>query len=642
MILRKHQIESVMLGLATAMLGMGLSGCGQPIEIQPYDNTAEVQDYYEAHPDFFTFATPADIPADLVWETGMDQPEIGDDNAKKGGVMNLAISAYPPTYRTFGPDSNHQFRDQFYDNVEMSLVGLHPETMEVIPSIANEWAVTADHQTVYFRIDPAATYSDGVPITADDCLMTFYLYQSDYANAPFHKQYYSEEYTNITKYDERTISITLKTPKPKAAYEAAILPSPTHFFKEFGPDYPQRYQWRVKPVTGAYVIDEEKTSKGRSITLRRVTDWWAKDKKFVKNRFNPDFIRYRLVRSTEKEFELFRNGEIDYYLLNDPRFWYEKTEIPAVYNGYIKKAVFYNDYPRVPRGLYINCSQPLLDDVNIRVGMQFASNVQKLIDFDFRGDYKRSNIFCAGYGEFSEPTIRARPFDPAKAREAFAKAGFNKRGEDGILKRDDGTRLSFTISTQQDPLANRILLRLKEEAAKAGLEYQIESLDGTAFFQKVMEKKHQICLWGWGATPPYPRYFQNFHSSNAYDEGSTTPKPNTNNITQSVDPRLDELSLAIRRATTEDEIREKSYAIEHVIHEQAPWVPLYVRNYYRFGYWRWLKFPEGSFNVRVSNDPDEAHVHWIDMEAKEETLEAKREGRTFPETLEVFDQHLVE
>ncbi len=629
-----------LLGMAAmAAMAAGVSGCGRPAPLAPYDNTAEVRAYYESRPDFFTFATPADIPADLVWENGMDQPEIGDDNAKKGGVMNLTISAFPPTFRTFGPDSNHQFRDQFYDNIEAGLISLHPETMEVIPAIAHEWAVAPDKRTVYFRIDPEATWSDGVPITADDCLMTFYLYHSDYANAPFYKQYYTTEYTNITKYDDRTVSITITTPKPKTPYFAAVLPSPTHFFREFGPDYPQRYQWRVKPVSGAFVIDEEQTSKGRSITLKRVRDWWARDRKYYKNRFNPDYIRYRLVRSTEKEFELFRNGEVDFYLLNEPRFWYEKTEIPAVFDGYIRKAVFYNDYPRVPRGLYINCSKPLLDDVNVRVGLQHASNVEKLIAFDFRGDFTRANIFCDGYGQFSEPNIRARPFDPAKAREAFAKAGFVKRGTDGILTRDDGTRLSVTVSTQQDPLTNRILLRLKEEAAKVGLEYQIEALDGTSFFQKVMDKNHEVCLWGWGASPPYPRYFQNFHSSNAYDEGSTTPKPNTNNITMSVDPRLDELSVAIRRATTEEEIREKSWAIEEVIHEQAPWVPLYLRDYYRFGYWRWLRFPEGRLNVRVSNMPDEAHVHWIDTEMKEETLEAKRVGRTFPETLEVYDQY---
>lgn len=618
-----------------------LASCARMEEVSDYDSKLEVEAFYKKEKDFFTFATPEDMPRDLEWLDGMEQPEIGDANAKKGGVVNLAISGFPPTYRPFGPNSNHSFRGEFNDNIEMGLVNSHPDTMEVIPGLAKQWAVSKNRQTVYFRLDPAATYSDGVSVTADDFFMMFYVYRSPYANAPFYSQYYGAQYKNITKYDDLTISITLANPKPKAAYFASLSPMPRHFYREFGPDYPERYQWRIKPTTGAYVIDEERTRKGRLIVLKRVKDWWAKDNKYEKNRFNPDYVRYRLVRNSEKQFELFRNGEIDLYSLNLPRFWYEKTEIPEVHNGYIKKAVFYNDYPRVPRGLYINNSKPLLDDVNVRVGLQYATNFQKLIDFDFRGDYRRTNVFCEGYGRFSEPTIRAREFNPKKARESFAKAGFTERGKDGVLEKADGTRLSLTVSVSQDPLTKRILLRLKEEAIKAGLEYQIESLDSTGFFKKVMSKQHDICLWGWGATPPYPRYYQNFFSENAYDKGSKTPKPNTNNITVTVDPRLDKYSLAIRNATTEKEILDNSYAIEEVIQELAPWVPGFHRNYYRFAYWRWLNFPGKALNVRVSSEPLETHVHWVNMEVKEETLAAKRKGEAFPESSKVYDQYLV-
>ena len=33
--------------------------------------------------DYIKFKTPADIPQDLKWEDGLDNPEIGDPNAKK-------------------------------------------------------------------------------------------------------------------------------------------------------------------------------------------------------------------------------------------------------------------------------------------------------------------------------------------------------------------------------------------------------------------------------------------------------------------------------------------------------------------------------------------------------------------------------
>ena len=52
--------------------------------------------------DFLKIGKPSDIPADLVWENGMDQPEIGDPAAKKGGVFrryHRDLSAHDPSLR---------------------------------------------------------------------------------------------------------------------------------------------------------------------------------------------------------------------------------------------------------------------------------------------------------------------------------------------------------------------------------------------------------------------------------------------------------------------------------------------------------------------------------------------------------------
>ena len=175
--------------------------------------------------------------------------------------------------------------------------------------------------------------------------------------------------------------------------------------------------------------------------------------------------------------------------LGVPKRWYEQMEIPAVFNGYIQKKSFYNVYPRVPRGLYINHSKRFLNDVNIRIGLQHASNWQKVIDIDLRGDAARLNVYNDGYGKFSNNKIIAREFSPEKARAAFAKSGFTKQGNDGVLQNEEGERLSFTITHTSSPVVNKMLQRLKEEALNAGLEYRLEGMDGTAGYQKVMQKK---------------------------------------------------------------------------------------------------------------------------------------------------------
>ncbi len=589
-------------------------------------------------PEFFTFATLDDLPADLQWENGMDEPEIGDPNAIKGGAFTDWIPSFPPTIRTLGSNSNNFFRSSHYDYVEMSLISVHPDTGNIIPAIAREWAVSDDRRTVYFRIDPEATYSDGVPVTADDFFMMFYMQLSEYPSNPFGNEYYANQFSNITRYDERTLSISLPEAKPLTPYFASVVPAPRHFYREFGPDFEDRYQWRPRPTTGAYEVREEGLRMGRSIALHRVTDWWARDRKFYRHRYNADVIEYRVIRSPEKAFELFRLGTIDWMILNLPEFWYERSEIDPVHNGYIERVTFYNVHPRVNRGFYVNAIGPLLGNRDIREGIAYASNFEAVIEFELRNDYTRLRTFADGYGELSHPTLTARPFNERLAREAFARAGFTSQGPDGVLRNAAGERLSVSVTYSKSPPVDRIIQRLRQEALRSGLDLVPDDLDGATAFTKASRKEHQLGYFGFGLSPPFMDYHQFFHSSNAFEADGTTPRPNNNNLFSFADPEMDRLLDAHRSATTMEAMAELGHRIEEIIHEQAIFVPAATQDYYRLGHWRWLRFPEESFNVRVSYGPIESYVWWIDEDLKAETLAARRSGETFPEVNAVFDQ----
>lgn len=590
-------------------------------------------------PKFFDILTEADLPTDLVWKTDLDQPEIGSPDAKKGGTFHSFIpgGSYPPTIRPLGKEGNNSFRSYHWDDVEMALTAWHPGTGKPIPALADKWAVDPDGQTVYFHIDEDARWSDGKDVTSGDWLMSFYIYLSPYLTEAFYRAYYGEQYWGIATYGDDYVCIRLASAKPMAEGFAGLTPFQEDFYKEFGPDFETRYNWRPRPTTGAYRIRGEDIQKGRSIALTRVQDWWAKDKKYYKHRFNPDRLEYIQVRDEEKTFQLFLRGEIDVYLLGDAKKWYEKTEVPEVFNGYIEKATFYNEFPAVSRGLYFNLHEDSLKDLDVRIGLQHASNWQKVIDLDLRGDGERLNLLNGGYGEFSHPTLRTRPFSVVKAREHFAKAGFTERDKDGILKNAAGKRLSFTVTYPKHPIWDPILLRIKEEARRAGVDFKLEGMDPVAAFQKISRKEHEIAFAGWQSPPPIPDYYQGFHSKDAYEPGSTKPRPMTNNINSFADPEVDKILEENRAARSLDVIRDTSYEIEEIMHERAVWVPAFTRPFYRVGYWRWVRWPE-DFNVRLGNDPEMNHVLWIDPEIKRDTLEAMKEGRTFPEQNHVYDK----
>ena len=594
--------------------------------------------------DYFKTGDPSQIPADLVWENGMDQPEIGDPTAKKGGVLrrHFAQLSFPPTIRPFGPNTNNGFRADLYDNIELPMVTLHPATMKEIPGVASEWAVTADHRTVYMKIDPAATYSDGVPVKARDLLISVYLRVSDNVVNPYTKEFFRDTYAQMITYGDDVISITLPEPTVYPASTAgAFPPSPPHFYADYGADYAERYQWLFPPTTGAYEVRPEDLVKGVSITQSRVKNWWAKDHKYYKYRFNPDKLVNVLVRDESKAFELFRAGELDSFFILRPDLWYEKSEIPQIYDGYIEKATFYNRYPRIPRGLYLNVTKPPLNDKNVRIGIQHAMNWQKVIDVMFRGDYTRLNAFNEGLGIFSDPSLRARPFSIEAARAAFREAGYTTEGPDGILTKADGTRLSVSVSYQAMPLLDRIFAILREDANACGFELRLDGLEGTVFYKKIMQKQHEMNFSAWNTNPPLPEFFQFLHSSGAFDDKGN-PKPQTNNFFVWSRPDTDIMVDKAKYARDEEELRDASWKLQKLMHDEAIFVPAYSVEFNRIDYWRWVKWPdseETKFSPAVVYEPHEGYCFWIDEEVHQETLAAKRAGKKFPEVNRVIDAY---
>jgi microcin C transport system substrate-binding protein len=308
--------------------------------------------------------------------------------------------------------------------------------------------------------------------------------------------------------------------------------------------------------------------------------------------------------------------------------------------------VFYNDRPRPTFGLWINTARPLLEDREVRLGIQYATNWDLVISNFFRGDFSRMRTSSDGYGEFSHPTLRARPFDIDKALEHFANAGFITRGRDGILVNEQGQRLAFTLSTGYESLSD-ILTILREEAARAGLEFRIEVLDQTAGWHKVQEKQHDIFFSAFGVSVEmFPRFWETYHSANAYDQaflpdGSVNPnrqiKVQTNNLESLADLEFDRMIERYDRSSDKQEMIELAHRMTEYHHEHASFVPGYVQDFYRVGHWRWLRYPE-FFNHRQSGNAGELHVHWIEPGMKEETMAARRAGQRFEPQLNVYDQ----
>lgn len=582
---------------------------------------------------YLVYSTEDTLPRDLHWETGAHEPEIGDPAAIKGGTMRLALQrSFPNTLRVFGPNSNNATRRYIYDDIDLPLVRIHPGTGRIIPGVADRWAISGS--TVYFHIDPKARFSNGDALTTRDYVSSLYLRTSPYSAEPFYSDFYLSNFARITIYGTHTIAVTLVNPRPYAAYYAAGIPSAcTRFFAEFGPDYPTRYLWRALPTTGGYTIDPEGLIMGRQLTLSRTKNWWAAKRKFTRYSCNVEQIIYSFIAEESKVRELFRIGELDAVSVRDADFWYEGLEIPPVHKGYIQRVNFSNLWPRNCFGFHLNCSHPMFHDINMRLGFHHALNIQAVINTLFRGDYRQSNSYFSGFGPFTNPHLRARPFDPEKAREFFAAAGFSEEGPDGILQRRDGARLQVVVSSRIDSTYAAAINILREDAAHCGLDLRFEQMDDTVFYLKVKGKQYAACIFSWGFAPPVPDASQFFLSQYAYNADGS-PRPGTSNITATASPELDRSILAARAATTEQDAIAAQHEVQQRIADTASWVPGWSSWFWRFAQWRWVRWPHTEhtrFCPPRFYDPLDSHLYWIDPRIKDATLRARSEGRSFPE-----------
>lgn len=612
-------------------------------------------------PGFYVFKTATELPAGLKWENGAELPEFADLNAKKGGTFHATIPDFPRTLRTIGPDANGGIRPYLLDYVEPAFISPHPNIPGAgFPGLLTAWAVGADGRTIYYRLDPKARWSDGRPLTTADVIFTLYFMRSPHLHEPWYNDFYTKNYTQLIVYDSLTFATVHPDKKPDLAIRFGnFTPYPRHAYQDFGADWLEKFQWRQTPKLGPYQLFDKDVDKGRAVTLTRIKDWWAVDKRFFRGRFNPDRYQLEVIRDPDKAVESFARGDLDMFPLGLPKYWYETLPAthPEVAAGRLLRFKFYNQTPRPDWGLWINRAKPYLDNRDVRVGIQHASNIALVCSQFFRGDADQMQTRSDGYGWRMHPTLAARPFDPQRAREYFAKAGFTTQGPDGVLTHSSGQRLSFTITTAGQ--AQRDVLQiLKEEALKAGLEFNLEVLDATTGWKKMQEKNHDIALAALSRSVElYPRYWETYHGSNAYTDayrqdgktvtiatGATAntqpqkPAVQTNNMTMTFIPELDRLIEAYEKAEALEQIKALAAQIEQIIHDDAAWVNGWARPFLRGGYWRYVKWPAG-FNVSQSRDMDEFFVHWIDLDEKKSLDTARRAGTAFPNALQVFDQY---
>ena len=82
---------------------------------------------------------------------------------------------------------------------------------------------------MYFRLNKAARWSDGVSVTAHDFAYTLEFMRSKHIVAPWYNNYYTEEIENVVVYDDHSLAVVSAKAQADLHLKVSLTPTPRHY-----------------------------------------------------------------------------------------------------------------------------------------------------------------------------------------------------------------------------------------------------------------------------------------------------------------------------------------------------------------------------------------------------------------------------
>ena len=149
-----------------------------------------------------------------------------------------------------------------------------------------------------------------------------------------------------------------------------------------------------------------------------------------------------MIRDHNIAFRHFLKGELDTFEMILPNWWHEKAVTPEYKQGYVQKVMAMTD-TKQGAGVHLNVANPKLADLNVRLGIQHAFNIDKMIETVLHGDYDRATTFGSGFGPSPTSRCQSGPTTSPRHGSTSPRAATASRGPDGILQNDKGERLTW-------------------------------------------------------------------------------------------------------------------------------------------------------------------------------------------------------
>ncbi len=367
-------------------------------------------------------------------------------------------------------------------------------------SLAESVSVSDDGLVYTYKIRDGVTFHDGQPLTAEDVVFTYYLYQNT-DGYPWMGDY-TYYFENMEATANNEVVITLSEPIPNIDAQLVFLyVLPKHVWEN---EDPVEFENTAMIGSGPFKVVEYQPEE--FVHLARNDEYFGEVPKI-------DELIFQSFGSQDALVQAIKTGQVDmiYELPNTAVATLEEDPNIQVVTGApfapgVTDIIMNQVTPEnCPPDDGLCTGHPALLDRNVRLALAHATDKQKIIDVVLLGlGTPGTALLPDGLGIWYNSSIQDYAYDLDKAKQILDDAGYADTNSDGVREMPDGSRtLTFRINWDSDNIdPPRIAELLSEMWGPLGVKLEAQALDSDTLTSVCCPAfDFDIIIWGWGSDP---------------------------------------------------------------------------------------------------------------------------------------------
>lgn len=319
---------------------------------------------------------------------------------------------------------------------------------------------------------------------------------------------------------------------------------------------------------GPYAFEEWVT--GQRIVLSRKKDWWGDQlsDRFPLLKAYPDKLSFLIIPDQSAAIVALKDQQIDVSGQIDAKDFVDLREnelIGKLYNLHTPTSwVYYY--------IGLNNKNPKLADKRVRRALAHLVDVPVLIEDLFYGLAERTVGPFHPAKPYYHTGLPPIGFDPGKARQLLAEAGWEDTNGNGIADKEiNGRRVEMELEymvSNASKFANNQALIFQDDAKKAGVKVNIAPKEFTVLIDAAKQRNYEMYSSAWGQDPTIDDPKQLWHSESDTPDGG--------NRVSFLNAEADRLIEAIRVTLDESKRNQLYKEFQELIYEEQPYIFLFT------------------------------------------------------------------